>query len=358
MSLFPYISQAGLIEDGECFQLLPFCKKKCSSIKCKEYYHNLQSQNTGAYCCPYGLSSYVYYENGKKVIFTGLKIKGIYNKKQSRLIESKSITYNPIISESLCRSIAHEIVISTLEKGNLESKLEAIRDLLHEARSLNGQIKNSIDYLWETHNSEDEISNQALIEALKNAHVSSFMISNRFSYFDSILNPSLSIGDPYPAVVFKKFDKMRKLLKGYLRKNVWINIESPIQSNYKYNIYPTFETLLFILLENAIKYSPDNRSVDVYFDQNGNILDVKIQSMGPYCDENELLHLCDKGFRGENAKAIEKSGQGFGLNFAKKICSDHHIDISFNCTYSGKDHGIKYGIFSVLLHFDNTLNIT
>lgn len=357
MSLFPYVSPMGLIEDGECFQLLPFCKKKCTSTKCKEYYHNLRSQNIGAYCCPYGLSSYVYCENGKKMIFTGLKIKGVYNKKQSNLTENKSITYSPIISENLCRSIAREIVVSTLEKETLESKLDAIRDLLHEARTLNGQIKNSIDCLWETHNSEDDINNQTLVDTLKNVHVSSFMISNRFSYFDSILNPALSIGDPYPAVIFKKFDKMRKLLKGYLRKNVWINIESPIQSNYKYSIYPTFETLLFILLENAIKYSPSNKSVDVHFKQDGNILDVNIQSTGPYCDENELLHLCDKGFRGENAKKKKKKGQGFGLNFAKKICDDHHIDISFNCIYSGKDHGIKYGIFSVLLHFDNTLNL-
>jgi heat shock protein HtpX len=50
------------------------------------------------------------------------------------------------------------------------------------------------------------------------------MISNRFSYSDSVLNPTLSAGSFYPAVIFKKFDKMRKLLKGYLRKNVWITI--------------------------------------------------------------------------------------------------------------------------------------
>ena len=180
------------------------------------------------------------------------------------------------------------------------------------------------------------------------------MISNRFSYFDSVLNPSLSVGSPYPAVIFKKFDKMRRLLKGYQRKNVWITIDSPIQSDFRYNIYPTFETLLFIILENAIKYSPSGKPVEVTFSEDAHILDVTIRSIGPYCDENELMHLCDKGFRSENAKIAQEVGQGFGLNFAQKICAAHKIGLTFDCTYSHKNHGIKYGTFSVCLHFDSS----
>ena len=182
------------------------------------------------------------------------------------------------------------------------------------------------------------------------------MISNRFSYFDSVINPSLSVGSPYPAVVFKKFDKMRKLLKNYQRKNVKIFINSPSQSDYKYNIYSTFETLLFILLENAIKYSPDNKNVNVFFYEKGSLLDVRIESIGPYCNENEILHLCDKGFRGENAKIAQNKGEGFGLNFAKRICESHEIDIAFESVYSYKDHGVRYGFFTVKLHFNNDKN--
>lgn len=354
MSILPYLNSADEITDGGCFHLLPFCKTKCMSEKCKQHYRKLKESEAGSYCCPYGLSSYVYISTEGKMIFTGLKIKGVYNKKQAKATEPQEYVYNPVIEESTCSAIAREVAASMIEKHALEIKLESIRDLLHEARSLNGQIKNSIDLLWETNNEEDDIDRNVMIETLKSAHVSSFMISNRFSYFDSVLNPTLSIGDPYSAVVFKKFDKMRKLLKGYLRKKVWISIESPIQSNYRYNIYPTFETLLFILLENAIKYSPNGSPVDVFFNENGNTLDVTIRSTGPYCDENEILHLCDKGFRSENAKVAQKNGQGFGLNFAQKICDAHHIGISFTSNYSHKDHGVKYGTFSVLLHFDNS----
>lgn len=249
-------------------------------------------------------------------------------------------------------ALVQETAIGLDEQENFQKKLDEINDLLHETRTLNGRVKTTIDSLWENSEDETSISREELLTTLKNAHVSSHMISNRFAYFDSILNPSLSTISPYSAVVFKKFDKMRKLLKGYLRKNVWISLNSPSQCNYRYQIYSTFEILLFIVLENAIKYSVDNRSVDVDFEENGNILNVQIKSLGPYCDENEILHLCEKGFRGTNAQAIQPKGHGFGLNFAKQICVDHNIDISFESIYSHKDHGVNYGTFNVKLHFE------
>lgn len=40
----------------------------------------------------------------------------------------------------------------------------------------------------------------------------------------------------------------------------------------------------------------------------------------------------------------------------KMICIviDHNIGIAFDSTYLKKDHGVKYGIFSVRLHFNNS----
>ena len=355
MGLLPYMTPTGEIVDGAYFHLLPFCKKNSCKGKCKEHYERMSSVDAGCYCCPYGLSSYVYTSPEGKIIFTGLRIKGVYDKKKAKVAEAQEYIYNPVIEESACRSIAHEVAVSLFEKRELEAKLEAIRDLLHETRSLNGQIKTSIDMLWGMDFDEDSVDYNTMVETLKNAHVSSFMISNRFSYFDSILNPSLATSSAYPAVVFKKFEKMRKLLKGYQRKNVWISNESPNRCEYRYSIYPTFETLLFILLEYGIKYSPNNKPVEVQFEENGNILDVTIKSIGPYCDENEILHLCDKGFRGENARIAQSTGQGFGLNFAKKICMLHNIGISFNSVYLNREQGVKYGTFYVKMHFDQNL---
>lgn len=352
MSFLPFINNKLMIEDGTCYHVLPFCKKNCGKEKCQKHYNDLLAKESGSYCCPYGLSSYVYAANDKKYIFTGLKIRGVYVKEKAKQTAAEETIYNPIIDESVCASIAKEIVVSFDEKHELEIKLDAIRDLLHETRSLNGQVKDSIDLLWSEYD-EESIPYNSLLMTIKKAHVSSYMIANRFSYFDSVLNPSISIGSPYYGVVFKRFDKMRKLLKDYMRKNVWISISSDKQCDYRFNLYPTFDTLLFILLENAIKYSPNNNPVDIILKEYGSKLDVTISSIGPYCDENELLMLCKKGFRGQNATAVQPKGQGFGLNFAKKICEQHNIGVSFNSIYSHKDHSVKYGTFVVTLEFDN-----
>lgn len=353
MSLLPYLDSEGKLVDGTYFRLLPFCLKQCATGKCKEFYANLQTAKPGSYCCPYGLSAYVYDSSTTKMIFSGMKIKGVYDKKKAKVTESQTNIYSPVIDSINCYAIAKELALISQEQLSLESKLNSIRDILHETRTLNGQIKNSIDLLWETNLSEDDIDYETMLETLKSAHVSSLMISNRFSFFDSVLNPELSVGTTYPAVVFKKFDKIRRILKGYMRKNVRISLETPVQSDYRFAVYPTFETLLFIILENAIKYSPEGNTVHVLFEECDERLDVRITSTGPYCTENEIVQLSEKGFRAENAVMATQSGQGFGLHFAKEICALHEINISFKSAYSHKDRGIKYGIFTVHLQFDN-----
>lgn len=99
----------------------------------------MKCAEAGSYCCPYGLSSYVYVSPAGKIIFTGLRMKGVYDKKKAKIAESQEYVYNPVIEESACASIAQEAAISLFEKQEPEGKLEAIRDLLHETRSLRGK---------------------------------------------------------------------------------------------------------------------------------------------------------------------------------------------------------------------------
>ena len=354
MSVFPnYDFDRKQIVDGTCFRLMPYCIKNCVSQRCKQYYESLENAPSGSYKCPHGLSSYVYNAQNKKLIFTGIKIKGKYDKQRVKGISTQDYCFNPVVEETICSSVANEIAVAIHENAEIDRKTAPVNDLLHETRALNGQIRGLTDSYFEEHGDDDTIDSNRLLEIIKNVQVCSYMISNMFLYLDSVLNPTLPQGSSYPAVIFGKFDKMRKLLKGYMRKNVWISLNTAETSKYRYNIYPSFETLLFVLLENAIKYSPNNQSVDVNFIEKANILDVEITSVGPYCNENEITRLCEKGFRSENAQIMQKQGQGFGLNFASEICKAHKIGLSFESIYLNKDHGVKYGRFYVKLHFDN-----
>ena len=98
MPLLPYVESTYKLVDGDYFHLLPFCKKKCSSQKCKEHYEMLNNVGAGSYRCPYGLSSYVYASPNGKIIFTGLRIKGTYDKKKAKVTETSECVH------SFCRS--------------------------------------------------------------------------------------------------------------------------------------------------------------------------------------------------------------------------------------------------------------
>lgn len=351
MALLPIYKDEELM-DGSYIHALPFCLKNCKSEKCLAHYRSMVGKETGFYTCPYGLSSFVYNASfDKRYIFSGLRERSTYKKKQAAITQSNQRVFNPVLGAEELSSLALNECVYQTEKDEFTQKLGEVNDLLHEARKLNGQIKTECDIIWENSASGTEYSDDELLSVIRNIHIYSFIVYNRFQYFDTILNPGLSAGASYNAVVFKKLDKMRKLLRGYNRKNVWISLDT--QSTYNYRIYQSFETLLFIIFENAIKYSPDNKPIAVNFEEPDNdCLAVTIQSTGPYCRTDELSRLGTKGFRGESAKQFDSTGQGIGLHFAKRICEQHNISIEFSSKYLGKDHGVTYGTFTVKLYFD------
>ena len=351
MSLLPTVI-SGELHDGNFIHALPFCLQNYNCKKCALHYANMAQKSPGFYTCPFGLTTLVYSYQNRNHIFSGLRERKTYHKKLAAITSSNSKVFNPVLNSEEILSLAENECEYCEEHQRLSQKTEEVNNLLHEARKLNGQIKTECDVIWEDHSNGKEHSCDELLGIIQNIHIYSFIVYNRFQYFDTILNPGLTVGSPYKAVIFKKFDKMRKLLRGYGRKNVWISLET--QSVYTYRIFQSFETLLFILLENAIKYSPDNSPVTVNFEEpNTDLLTVSIESTGPYCRADELSNLGSKGFRGEIAQQLDSTGQGIGLHFAKRICEQHRIGIDFSCIRSRKDHGVLYGVFKVQLHFDH-----
>lgn len=351
MSLLPRFYNSEIV-DGTFIQALPYCKQHCSSQACKRHYDKLRKEPSGFYTCPVGLSSLAF-DTGKhyRIIYSGMRVRGFYDKKQAKKTQTNDEIYNPVLDKERILILAKETEFIDEKTVELSDKEESINDLLHETRKFNGQIKNICDSIWNKYpediDDEDSEELSALRTALLNIQILSYLTHSLFSYYDTISNPNLNLGSPYDAVVYKKFDKFRKLFKHY-KSDVWISIEG--NSTFSYQVYPTFETLLFILLENAIKYMPSG-PIKVCFRDGTDTLDVSIVSRGPYCDKNELTKLTEKNFRGTYAK-LYTTGEGIGLSLAKKIADSHTIRLEFNSINptEPKD-GIKYGDFIVKLHF-------
>ena len=85
--------------------------------------------------------------------------------------------------------------------------------------------------------------------------------------------------------------------------------------------------MLMIFLDNAVKFSPDNSTVEVKLASRR----LTIADHGPGIKKEDLIHVFDRFYktRGEN----NKSGSGLGLSIAREIAERHVIALSMQSEY-------------------------
>lgn len=244
--------------------------------------------------------------------------------------------------------------------SNLIELKQVLRDTMHEVREFNRVIKANSEMLTRllqignegsplTLNGQnaDNARGQALA-ILQTAQ----MVSARLDLIDFETNPEVFSSErKITGSVYGKFDKARKMLYSRARnKNARISLKG--ESRKKSELYPVFDILPFLLVENAVKYAPSNSEIEITVEEYAHSVDVKIESMGPLVERDELAKLNTKGFRAIEAKKTGEKGSGFGLYFAHFVADLHDAKLTFT---SGKEslkfNGTRYSPFSVNLSF-------
>lgn len=233
----------------------------------------------------------------------------------------------------------------------LKMKVDSIVNLKHETSRLNAEILARAEELHTLALELEDRKNLKKISDLSNTifHTAS-IISSRIIYSEIEMNPDiLAEQEKFTSVIYKKFDKARYVLfKEAEGKKIKINFEG--NSNYAIKAINAFDCVPFIILDNAIKYSPKNQPVEVNFNESQNDLEVTITSMGPKVSENNIHQLCERGFRDPNARYV--SGQGLGLYIAKNLCDLHNIKLDVKPDYSRRNaniNGVQYCSFIATL---------
>lgn len=101
--------------------------------------------------------------------------------------------------------------------------------------------------------------------------------------------------------------------------------------------HTALQQLVTILADNALKYSPENSSIEIALKKrNRNIeLTVSNTSVSPVKKEN-LPHIFDRFYRTDSSRNSETGGHGIGLSVAQKIVEVHNGKISA-ATTEGSD---------------------
>lgn len=237
-----------------------------------------------------------------------------------------------------------------------------VADSMHELRYFNQRLKNLSEELSKGvntnkigYNTPFSFSGQHAdnIRGLAESILSlSQMFTTRLDFIEVELNPCILEAMPVENVnIYGKFDKSRRMLNS-LTRNKKVKIKLDCDHKLKLvQAYSIVDILPYLLLDNAVKYTPERGEVDVSIVEYKENIEVTIESFGPYVGSDELSKITEKHFRGRNAKLLDTAvGKGLGLYYCKFICDIHGYGLSFESEkWNLEVGGLPHSTFTVKL---------
>lgn len=93
------------------------------------------------------------------------------------------------------------------------------------------------------------------------------------------------------------------------------------------------EQAITILLDNAIKYSPEKTTISLKAHTKGKSVYIEVHDQGVGIKASDLPHIFDRFYRADTSRSkVANEGYGLGLSIAKKIIDQHNGEIKANST--------------------------
>ena len=245
-----------------------------------------------------------------------------------------------------------------LEKrlNDLDNDRKLVDDTIHEIRNINNQIKSNslkLSKAFEDVYLSDERISTYLSNTLLTLSANASLLSIRMDSYDMMMNPSAMSKEMNGLIgVYGKVEKVYKCLYS-TRVDKKINIVLVGNSNLKFQLKSTIEIAFFIILENAIKYSPEGEEITVSFTEKNRQLIVVFKNFGIVPSDSEMQRLTERGYRASEIVSANKiKGSGLGLYLLDQICKANNVVYSFRKGNETKTiGGQEYKPFIVALVF-------
>ena len=203
----------------------------------------------------------------KWVVICGVQVEGCCDRKRTKKVIGKD--FNPVLPLSSFIDLVRE------HRANATTTKPSVRALsaaeaqefvsvtMHEIRRLNLQIKAQAEDLITKVtklNTPQDVAYQ-----IQSIFGTSTLISTRLDAYDFHVNPSgFAFARRKRIPIYGKFEKARHCLSAFANRSQ-LEIRFTGQSHMSIRGIPLLEILPFLLLENAIKYSPKQKTIEVSF---------------------------------------------------------------------------------------------
>lgn len=109
-------------------------------------------------------------------------------------------------------------------------------------------------------------------------------------------------------------------------------VPSPESGLLVYADIGMIERVLQNLIENALRYTPENGSISLEFNRKENELEVHIADTGKGISSEDIPHIFDRFYRAEKSRTSELGGTGLGLAIVQRILAAHGTTIQVEST--------------------------
>jgi PAS domain S-box-containing protein len=222
------------------------------------------------------------------------------------------------------------------EKQALDLKDKFIANISHEFRTPLTIINGILDrYLIKSQNDEESVE---LTTAKRNGLRLVRMVEQLLELSRLSDNPKLSLSTfrlktlmSMPADSFARLAKQNHLsLTSHIPDNIWLECDAQ-----------AFEKILFNLLANAIKYTPEGGEITVQASLNGDTFTIEVIDTGIGINKESQAKIFERFQRADDQKNQAVFGVGIGLSLVNELVKAHNWQISLVSEYN---HGSKFSL--------------
>jgi signal transduction histidine kinase len=214
-------------------------------------------------------------------------------------------------------------IYNTRKKENELNRLQSnfLLSVTHELKSPLASVKLQLQTL-QKHRLEESLKNKLLQKALSDNErllrmIDNVLLASKAENESNILHlQKINLSE----ILFKLIDQAFEESKGRININAAKDVSVDADEQFISIIFSN-------LIENALKYSPTNASIEINIRHKNNIAVVSIQDSGPGIPDTDKEKVFTKFYRIGNEETRSAKGTGLGLFITKNLCDLHNIHI-------------------------------
>lgn len=201
-------------------------------------------------------------------------------------------------------------------RNYIQQQEQFVQDASHELRTPIAIIKGHLELINRWGKEDPEVLNESIAASLEEITRIQGLVEEMLQ-----LSRSKTIGLTKGKEI-SVVQNVQNLLNNYrlIHKDYTFKLTTNVQDEIKIYISANhLDQVLIILLDNAIKYAPESRVIDIHIEENEKFVFLEVTDYGKGIAKEHLAKIFHRFYRIDEARSNEISGNGLGLPIAKEI---------------------------------------